>query len=650
MFTLLHIRSEPSRAQMYLEARIGVDSEHAIARRGLEQLHRPVDGEFIRGKVLGYRHGLTVISLAALEIGAELAHSCNDGNPIGIDTQRNRVDGPGVDLPELGVDQLLETHTTGTGGALGHLAVGADVALNTEVEPAQPGLHVFGALGDVVEIVLHPGGEGVVDQLREVLLHERHHRERGEGRNQGHPLLPDVPAIGDGRDDRRVGGRPTDTEFLELLGERGLAVAGRGLRVVRDGFEGLDRHRVALGHVRQNLVGTVVLTLLDALGVRSQETLEQDGATGRRKDRFASVGQRTGELHRHGLSTGVGHLRGDGALPDHLVDTSLGGIHPGTHLVDRTEGVARRPDRLVSFLGVANLLGVGAWTGGQVVLAPAPFDLGASCLERGVRQRRAVGSHVGDVAVLIETLRSTHGLGRGQPELATGLLLQGRGHERRLRSAGVGLGLHRAHLEYGLGEPFAHSGRGALVEQAHARLQSRLLQLAVLAEVLAGGDLRTIQFDQVRGEGPLIPFRSGVAQLRLHVPPGGRGEGHPFTFAFDDHPGGHRLHPTRRQTPHHLLPEHRGDLVAVETVEDPAGLLRIDHATIELARVVHRLADRIGGDLVEDHAPHGHLRVEHLDQVPCDGLTLAILISCEIELVRFFQQALQATDVIALLG
>ena len=51
-----------------------------------------------------------------------------------------------------------------------------------------------------------------------------------------------------------------------------------------------------------------------------------------------------------------------------------------------------------------------------------------------LRKGGAVGAHVGDVAVLIEPLGSAHRLRRGEAELASGLLLQCRRHERRRRA------------------------------------------------------------------------------------------------------------------------------------------------------------------------------------------------------------------------
>ena len=69
--------------------------------------------------------------------------------------------------------------------------------------------------------------------------------------------------------------------------------------------------------------------------------------------------------------------------------------------------------------------------------------------------------------------------------------------------------------------------------------------------------------------------------------------------------GSRRLDPSGRESRHDLAPEHRRHLVAVEAVEDPAGLLGVDQSPIELAPFVDRPGDGGGGDLVEDHALTG---------------------------------------------
>src|SRR5688572_465480 len=79
-------------------------------------------------------------------------------------------------------------------------------------------------------------------------------------------------------------------------------------------------------------------------------------------------------------------------------------------------------DGLVGLLGVLGLAGVLAGGVRQVVLAVLLQDLAAGGGHRGLRQRGAVGSHVGDVAVLVQALGDGHRAGRPEAQLAARLL------------------------------------------------------------------------------------------------------------------------------------------------------------------------------------------------------------------------------------
>jgi hypothetical protein len=62
------------------------------------------------------------------------------------------------------------------------------------------------------------------------------------------------------------------------------------------------------------------------------------------------------------------------------------------------------------------------------------------------------------------------------------------------------------------------------------------------------------------------------------------------------------------------------------------------------------LGDRLGGDLVEDHPPGRDLGLQLLQQVPGDGLALAVLVSGEQQFVGILQGSLQLGDLLPLVG
>ncbi|CAB4917768.1 unannotated protein [freshwater metagenome] len=175
------------------------------------------------------------------------------------------------------------------------------------------------------------------------------------------------------------------------------------------------------------------------------------------------------------------------------------------------------------------------------------------------------------------------------------------------------------------------------------------LQLAVGTEVAAGGDAIAVDVDQPSSETARARLGPGVEGGR-NIPVLGTAERHPLALTLDDDAGGHGLHTACRQLRHDLLPQHRADLVAVETVEDAAGFLCVDEVLVQVASIGGGREDRRLGDLVEDHASNGDFGVQGLEEMPGDGLTLAVGVSGEIQLVGVLEQAFELCDLALLLG
>ena len=105
-----------------------------------------------------------------------------------------------------------------------------------------------------------------------------------------------------------------------------------------------------------------------------------------------------------------------------------------------------------------------------------------------------------------------------------------------------------------------------------------------------------------------------------------------------------------REALHHLPPEHRRDLVAVEPVEDPPRLLRVDEAVVDLARLARaRARSRRFVISWKTIRRTGTFGFSTCDEVPGDRLALAVLVRREQELVGVLELRAQARDDLLLL-
>ena len=337
--------------------------------------------------------------------------------------------------------------------------------------------------------------------------------------------------------------------------------------------------------------------------------------------------RRTTQPDRDAAPLGVLHLRGDRAHPDQLVEPELVTGQPGRR--GRAEPLAGRADRLVRLLGVLDLRLVGAGDVGEVLRTEQLAHLLTRRRDRRLRERHRVGTHVGDEAVLVEPLRDRHRAGGAVAELARGLLLQRRRAERCVGLATIRLRLDRPHRELGVAQRRHQRLCPRPVDVGHAGG----LQLTGGREVRASRDSAAVDGVELGREDPVGVVGAGV-EAALEIPVRRDAERHALALPVDHQARRDRLHPAGREAAHDLLPEHRGDLVAVEAVEDASGLLGLDEVHVDLPGVLDRLEDRLLGDLVEHHATHGDLRLQLVLEVPGDRLPLAVLIGGEVELVR----------------
>ena len=398
-------------------------------------------------------------------------------------------------------------------------------------------------------------------------------------------------------------------------------------------------HLVAGLQVRERPLLFALDLLVAALLVGRQEATEGDhGARGGELGVAARLRCRA-EAERNRQPARVGHLRGQRSLPDQVVERELVAVQLACEVLRRAEVVAGRANRLVGLLRVLHFARVPARLLRDRIRAVQLNGLPARRDQRRLRQRRRVGAHVGDVAVLVQLLGDAHRRLRAVAQLPARLLLQGRRHERGGRATRIRLLVGRAHCERGAVELGGERADFGLVEPGEVRV----LERPVLSEVATLRDPLAVE----SGEPGLERAR---VEAPGDVPVAGRDERAALALPLDDEPDGDRLNAAGRQPLHDLLPEDGRDLVAVEAIEDPARLLCVDQALVDGAGLAERALNRVLGDLVEDHPAHGHLRLQDLEQVPGDRLALAVFVRREQQLVGALERPLQLRHLGLLVG
>ena len=463
--------------------------------------------------------------------------------------------------------------------------------------------------------------------MRKVLGEESVHDAPDVGGAEPAALELGVLALLQGGDDRRVGRGPADAVLLEGLDQRGLGVARGGLGEVLLRAHLEELHHLSLLEGGQPALLVVLGAVIATLPVDRHEAGVGDGRPGGAE----GVPRPAGEVHPHRVEDRGGHLAGDRAPPDELVEPQLVPAQVRGQLLGRAAHRGR-PHRLVRLLGVLAPVGVDPGAVGQLVDAVARGDEPADLLERLPGEGHRVRAHVGDEAdpasadvdPLVELLSGAHGPLGGEAELAHRLLLQGGGGEGRRWGAPTLLALHRAHGQAATGggeEPLLHPlrlGGGADAE---------------LAELLA------LPLGQPRQElaalGPGVGLDRPVLFLLERLD---------LLLTLHDEAQGRALHPPGGEPAPDLLPQQGREVEAHQVVQRPARLLGVHQRHGEVPRVGHGVLHGLPGDLVEDHAAHVLVLQqpalgEELAQVPGDGLPLAVRVGGEEEGVRLLHRA-----------
>ena len=303
-------------------------------------------------------------------------------------------------------------------------------------------------------------------------------------------------------------------------------------------------------------------------------------------------------------------------------------------MVARADAVAAeigRADRLVRFLRVLRLGLILARLVGDVARVIAIGDRAACGIDGAAVHLHAVGTHIGDRAILVELLRDPHRVIGGEAELARCLLLQRRGGEGRRRVARRRLGLDPLHGE----APGLDRGLG-------------LQRVALIADRQAV-ELLAVPLHEACGEGRAVLLHGG-SDRPIFL----RAKRLDLTLAIDDQAKRDRLNAAGGLGAGQLAPQHRREREADEIVERAAGAVRVDQIGIELTRVRHRLSHRGLGDGVEGDAidllgQRLALRQHFLD-VPADRLPLSIRVGGEDQAVGILGEIGDRLQLLGLVG
>ena len=246
-----------------------------------------------------------------------------------------------------------------------------------QVELAQIGEIVGVPGGDIVEPLFHMGGKFQVDQFFEVVFQQFGDRKGRKSRDQLFALLEDITALLNGVDDRGIGAWPADPFGFEGFDQSGFGVAGGWLGGVAGCIQRTAVDWLAGCKFGQQLFLAVEcgVWVVGALYIGTEKAREENRAPAGTKGGIFDLNRGSAQLE-----PGVGHLRGDGAFPDQVVERAFTAIE--RQAIHRNHLVACWTDRLVRLLrvGCFGLVTAGGWR--QKLCAIHFLDSTAGSLDR----------------------------------------------------------------------------------------------------------------------------------------------------------------------------------------------------------------------------------------------------------------------------
>ena len=105
---------------------------------------------------------------------------------------------------------------------------------------------------------------------------------------------------------------------------------------------------------------------------------------------------------------------------------------------------------------------------------------------------------------------------------------------------------------------------------------------------------------------------------------------HNFSFALNEQSHRWTLNATSRFSARNFLPDDWTELKTNQSIKNLPGLLRLNQIHINGSRILNCISYGVFGDLVEDNSLSCfNWKIQHLTQMPSNGLSFAVFIGCE---------------------
>jgi hypothetical protein len=343
-------------------------------------------------------------------------------------------------------------------------------------------------------------------------------------------------------------------------------------------------------------------------------------------------------LNRHRVETQnrVGHLTGHRAFPDHLVQLVFSTGQP-----QFIGGLHFRSGRTNRFVRLLRAFGFGCELTGrraEIIFAVKIIHFAARGGDRFAAEADAVGTHVSDVTVFVQSLSCLHRLPSSHAELSIRFLLQRTCCERRIGFASLLFLFNAGDGPRLRADFFQQCLRGYFFQQQN--VGAIFQATGVFIEVTTSGDATSTQSLQHSFER-LADF---ALQSGFQVPERAAAEFHAFDFASDQQSHGHALNSPRRKSASDLFPQQWAKRISVKPIDNASSFLSLDEVLIQQSRILDGFQNCRLSDFRKHHPADRNGRFQNLHKVPADTFPFTVFVGREDKFFDLFEAIFEFGD------